>query len=80
LTGCGTGGSDVSVPASVEPARIRLKAYPTDFEVALARDFEALPSGSAGRTAIRDYGQLRRAVCAAEGYRQPVCIAIKGAP
>lgn len=68
----------VPAPAAL-PATVQLVPYSRPFQAALADDFERLPPGSPGRTAITDYGQLRRAVCVTEGWRQPVCLTIQAA-
>jgi hypothetical protein len=56
-----------------------LKRYSINFQTRLAGDFGKLPAGSAGRQALKDYGQLRRAVCVLDDWRQRPCRDIKAA-
>jgi hypothetical protein len=74
-TACATAGSEPPSP-TVEAPRVPLIVYSRAFQSALADAFEGTAPGSPVRVAIKDYGQLRRAVCAAEGWRQPACRAI----
>jgi hypothetical protein len=45
-----------------------------------ADELRTLPPGSVIGRMIVDYGQLRRAVCAAEGWQQRACRQIAGRP
>jgi hypothetical protein len=77
LTGCATTGTDVPIPVAIEGARVPLKSYPREVQMRLAEELQVAPAGSALARAVIDYGQLRRAVCAAEGYKQPACQRLK---
>jgi hypothetical protein len=57
--------------------RIPLKTYPADEQARVADEIEAAPEGARWPQWIGDYGGLRRAICAAEGWRQPVCQTIR---
>jgi hypothetical protein len=83
LTGCATAGSDgvkTAAPQArpVAAPRLPLKTYSPEWQAGLADALEATPAGSPLRAATMDYGQLRRAVCAAEGWRQPACLEMRG--
>ena len=73
LTACSTVGSEPVAPHVVAPPRVMLVDYSRAIQTALAGEFLASPPGGAMRAAVVDYGQLRRAVCAAEGWRQIAC-------
>jgi hypothetical protein len=73
LSACKTVGSDAPQPVPVEAPRILLKVYPRAVQAAVGTELKALPPGSASAGFIVDYGQLRRGVCAAEGWKQEAC-------
>jgi hypothetical protein len=80
-SGCVTAASSPPAPAAtpvVEPARVPLKLYSSQAQAGLADALGATAPGSPLRTFTADYGQLRRAVCAAEGWRQPACRQMRG--
>jgi hypothetical protein len=74
---CQTVGSEKPQPTPVEAPRIPLKDYPPQLQSRVATELRALPEGSALAGFVIDYGQLRRGVCAAEGWKQAVCLRIK---
>jgi hypothetical protein len=61
----------------VEAPRIALKVYSRAAQTGAATELRALPPGSALAGFIVDYGQLRRGVCAAEGWKQEACRTIR---
>ena len=86
LSACARVGSDtlraplpapLPLSAPVEPARIPLKDYPATLQIRVADELKALPETSVVAGFIEDYGQLRRAVCAAETWKQPTCRRIR---
>jgi hypothetical protein len=83
LTACARVASEPSAPlpiaAPVEPARIPLQDYAAPLQSRVADELTALPEGSALAVFVEDYGQLRRAVCVAEGWKQPACRRIRAA-
>lgn len=79
LSACARVGSDAPQPVPVEAPRIPLKVYSKPFQAAVADELDALPAGSKVGDMIGDYGQTRRAVCAAEGWKQEACRIIRAA-
>jgi len=81
LGGCATASSDrpaassVALPraAPVEPARVPLLDYAPALQAKAADELSTLPPASAIAGLVADYGQLRRAVCAAERWKQQAC-------
>jgi hypothetical protein len=57
--------------------RIALKVYPPAEQAGLADEIARAAAVDIWPDYITDYGMLRRAVCAAEGWRQPACRAIR---
>ena len=81
LAGCVTAGSRPS-PAPAAPAtqaRIPLQVYTKEAQARLADEMDASVASDAWPGFVIQYGQLRRAVCAAEGWRQPACRAMRTA-
>jgi hypothetical protein len=68
--------SDRPVTLAAAP-RIELKAYPPAEQAGLAYEITRATAMDIWPDYITDYGLLRRAVCAAEGWRQPACRAIR---
>jgi uncharacterized lipoprotein YbaY len=84
MTACAREASErpaapLPIAAPVQAARVPLKDYPPEKQTRVADELQALPEGSVLAQFIQDYGQLRRAVCAAEGWKQPTCRRIQAA-
>lgn len=81
LSGCVGVGFNSSVSerpvAQAAAPRIALKAYPPAEQSQLADEIALAPVMDIWPDYVADYGMLRRAVCAAEGWRQPACRAIR---
>ncbi len=74
LTGCNTvNSSPIAGPS------IPLKSYPQPFQTQLAAELQSAAADSATAIAVTDYGQLRRAVCAARGWKGGPCPAMQAA-
>jgi hypothetical protein len=74
------GGAQGASPARAPVAlpRIPLQAYPAALQAQVAREIDGAVAGEAWPLFVTDYGRLRRAVCAAEGWRQPTCRRMQG--
>jgi hypothetical protein len=79
LSACVGVASERPQPVPGEAPRVSLKVYPPALQTRVADELTALPEGSALAGLVIDYGQLRRAVCAAEGWKQPACRIIRQA-
>lgn len=77
LSACVTAHSEPAAPAAVRPAptavRIPLVTYTRTQQAQLADEIERSTIVDLWPDMITDYGRTRRAICAAEGWKQPAC-------
>jgi hypothetical protein len=55
------------------PVRIQLVDYPPTVQAKAADEIDGAPAQAVWPGMLADYGRTRRAICAAEGWKQPVC-------
>lgn len=78
-TGCAATASRPQAQAVPPAARIPLVAYSAAQSAALAGEVERAGAVDIWPVFVADYGRTRRAICAAEGWKQQACLAIRRA-
>lgn len=77
LSACVTAHSDEPSKPAPAAARIPLVTYTPEQQAQVAKEIEDATVADVWPDMIADYGRTRRAICAAEGWKQTACQRIR---